>query len=289
MSINKTNYENYFLLYIDKELSAVDQAAVEGFVQENPDFANELASLQKAKLSPEATADKIIFANKALLYRLPEMEASLSQDFKNKLYKQSSTILQTNFNYKVKAALLSMAALFIVFLGYQFNQVKTLASLPMSTQITAKADKLIPPSTNKAIIKLDQATIAKFDNEFKNSKNKFNRINETVYNTVNANPIADNETSALISNDANSVAENTPQNQNDISPIIETTSKQNEVMNNELLTEMQNSTEEKEYKVVDTDETERTIYIANFEIDGASFRGLTRKFNALFKRNKSEK
>ena len=194
MSINKTNYENYFLLYIDKELSAVDQAAVEGFVQENPDFANELASLQKAKLSPEATADKIIFANKALLYRLPEMEASLSQDFKNKLYKQSSTILQTNFNYKVKAALLSMAALFIVFLGYQFNQVKTLAS--MSTQITAKADKLIPPSTNKAIIKLDQATIAKFDNEFKNSKNKFNRINETVYNTVNANPNADNETSA---------------------------------------------------------------------------------------------
>ena len=283
MSINKTNYENYFLLYIDQELSASEQAAVENFVQENPEYANELASLKKAKIAP----DTILYSNKAFLYRLPEMEASLSQDFKNKLYKQSSTILQTNFNYTIKAALLSMAALFIVFLGYQFNQVKTLAS--MSTQITAKADKLIPPSTNKAIIKLDQATIAKFDNEFKNSKNKFNRINETVYNTVNANPIADNETSALISNDANSVAENTPQNQNDISPIIETTSKQNEVMNNELLTEMQNSTEEKEYKVVDTDETERTIYIANFEIDGASFRGLTRKFNALFKRNKSEK
>ena len=47
--------------------------------------------------------------------------------------------------------------------------------------------------------------------------------------------------------------------------------------------------EEKGYKVVDTDETDRTIYIANFEIDGASLRGLTRKFNALFKRNKSEK
>ena len=60
-------------------------------------------------------------------------------------------------------------------------------------------------------------------------------------------------------------------------------------MTNELLTEMQNSTEEKGYKVVDTDETDRTIYIANFEIDGASLRGLTRKFNALFKRNKSEK
>ena len=45
MSINKTNYENYFLLYIDQELSASEQAAVENFVQENPEYANELASL----------------------------------------------------------------------------------------------------------------------------------------------------------------------------------------------------------------------------------------------------
>jgi hypothetical protein len=60
-------------------------------------------------------------------------------------------------------------------------------------------------------------------------------------------------------------------------------------MTNELLEEMTSPKDENGYKIVDTDETDRTIYIANFEIDGASLRGLTRKFNALFKRNKSEK
>ena len=60
-------------------------------------------------------------------------------------------------------------------------------------------------------------------------------------------------------------------------------------MTNELLEERTSPKDENGYKIVDTDETDRTIYIANFEIDGASLRGLTRKFNALFKRNKSEK
>ena len=289
MSINKTNYENFFLLYIDKELSASDKAAVENFVQKNTEYASELASLKKAKLSPEPATEKITLTNKALLYRLPEMEASLPQQFKNKLYKESSTILRPNFNYTIKATLISVAALLILFLGYQFNQVNNLASLPMTTPMTAKVDKLIPPSTNKAILQLDQPIIAKFGNQLKKSTIRLQRSKETIYKTVNTNPIAINETSALISNDATAAIENAPQNLNNISPIIETTSTQNEVMTNELLTEMQNSTEEKGYKVVDTDETDRTIYIANFEIDGASLRGLTRKFNALFKRNKSEK
>ena len=289
MSINKTNYENYFLLYIDKELSASDKVAVENFVQENTEYATELASLKKAKLSPEPATEKITFTNKALLYRLPEMEASLPQQFKNKLYKESSTILRPNFNYTIKATLISVAALLILFLGYQFNQVNTLASLPLTTPMTAKVDKLIPPSTNKAILQLDQPIIAKFSNQLKKATNKFQHSNETIYNTVNTNPITVNETSALISNDATAAIENAPQNLNNISPIIETTSTQNEVMTNELLEEMTSPKDENGYKIVDTDETDRTIYIANFEIDGASLRGLTRKFNALFKRNKSEK
>ena len=85
MNINKTNYENYFLLYIDKELSALDQAAVKSFVLENPEYANELNSLQKTTIRPEEGDDKIVYPNKALLYRLPEMETTLSANFKNKL------------------------------------------------------------------------------------------------------------------------------------------------------------------------------------------------------------
>jgi len=43
------------------------------------------------------------------------------------------------------------------------------------------------------------------------------------------------------------------------------------------------------YEVIDTEDPNRTIFIANFEIDGNKFRGLTRRVSALLKRNKSEK
>ena len=43
------------------------------------------------------------------------------------------------------------------------------------------------------------------------------------------------------------------------------------------------------YEVIDTEDPNRTIYIANFEIDGNKFRGITRRVSALLKRNKSEK
>ena len=43
------------------------------------------------------------------------------------------------------------------------------------------------------------------------------------------------------------------------------------------------------YEVIDTEDPDRTILIANFEIDGNRLRGLKRKVTSLFKNNKSEK
>jgi hypothetical protein len=43
------------------------------------------------------------------------------------------------------------------------------------------------------------------------------------------------------------------------------------------------------YEVIDTEDPNRTIYIANFEIDGNKFRGITRRVSAFLKRNKSDK
>lgn len=42
MSINRNNYEEYFILYTDNELSADMRVEVERFVKENPDLAGEL-------------------------------------------------------------------------------------------------------------------------------------------------------------------------------------------------------------------------------------------------------
>ncbi len=66
--INVANYEEYFLSYIDNELTTAQRAAVEKFVAANPVAAKELILLQKSKLQPES----IVLANKESLYRTEE-------------------------------------------------------------------------------------------------------------------------------------------------------------------------------------------------------------------------
>lgn len=53
MKINRDNYEEYFLLYTDHELSADLRKEVERFVQQNPDLKEELEVLQSLKMQPE--------------------------------------------------------------------------------------------------------------------------------------------------------------------------------------------------------------------------------------------
>ncbi len=65
MIINRHNYEELFLLYADNELSDVEKAAVENFVQQNADLAAELKMLKQATLA----AENIPFEPKELLYK----------------------------------------------------------------------------------------------------------------------------------------------------------------------------------------------------------------------------
>lgn len=65
MNINRLNYENYFLLYVDGELSATEMQAVDRFAAENKDLFDELQALLETKL-PETN---IQYENKSSLYR----------------------------------------------------------------------------------------------------------------------------------------------------------------------------------------------------------------------------
>lgn len=49
--INRNNYEEFFLLYVDNELSAAERLAVEQFVAEHTDLKEELSMLQETVLS----------------------------------------------------------------------------------------------------------------------------------------------------------------------------------------------------------------------------------------------
>jgi hypothetical protein len=72
--ITRNNYEEFFLLYVDNELSTADRQLVEKWVAENPDLAEEWDILLQCRISPD---DQLIFTNRESLFR---REGALAED-----------------------------------------------------------------------------------------------------------------------------------------------------------------------------------------------------------------
>ena len=64
--ITRDNYEAYFVMYVDDELSAAERKAVEHFIQQHPDLEEELVMLQQSVLHAD---EHIVFEPKELLYK----------------------------------------------------------------------------------------------------------------------------------------------------------------------------------------------------------------------------
>ncbi len=67
MNINRHNYEEYFILYMDNELGSDDRRMVEAFVLQHPDLKEELDVLLQYKLSPDT---EILFPGKEELIKV---------------------------------------------------------------------------------------------------------------------------------------------------------------------------------------------------------------------------
>jgi len=76
-NINRYNYETYFLLYADNELSAIEKKNVDEFVQSNPELGEELVML----LQTISQKEDILLNNKMSLYK----KEPLSSDEQEKL------------------------------------------------------------------------------------------------------------------------------------------------------------------------------------------------------------
>jgi len=66
MNIDRYNCEEYFLLYVDNELSVDQKRQVERFVKDNPDLEQELVMLQQSRLIPD---NSFVFERKELLMK----------------------------------------------------------------------------------------------------------------------------------------------------------------------------------------------------------------------------
>lgn len=103
-NITRHNYETFFLLYADNELSATEKNSVNEFVQANPDLHVELRLLQQSILQP----GDIIFEDKFSLLRhdllAPELQEQLLLNMDGELdaNQKAATGALINANAEIK-------------------------------------------------------------------------------------------------------------------------------------------------------------------------------------------
>ena len=340
MEINQHNYEHYFLMYIDNELSGEEMAAVNDFIMQYPNYANKLEALQQLKISP----DTLIYENKFSLYKLSEQDEQciaylenemtseekasfenklsantslqstvkqwqatfiappttieIAPNFKNSLYKNSAKIkpLWATVTFKRWA---SVAAILLVVIGYNLFNAENKQEAPSFTNNNGVKTEL----NNTAVIEMNDGT----DINATKSATAFNKIKkETLLPIVNTNAQAQNDYAYSNLNSLNNKNIDAPNNdiaiallaKEDINTktIDETITLTKEIFPTSIsnvFEEARNNIEantptQVQYSNIDTDEEDRSINIANLEIDGAKFRELSRKITTLFKRNKPE-
>ena len=298
MMINENNYETYFMSYIDNELNAAERAAVEAFVLTEPKYAAALALFEKTKL--HASSNEFMeMEDKIFLYRFTEMDAKLDGDFKKSLYRKQAPVRKIIFTPNLMRASFAIAAMLILLIGLQLfksesnvsesNIVESyIVETPLKDKTTVASTNILIPTENQTLANVAIATKAiaknKTENQTKNS-NQTQNENQTILASSNNTSNSIN-TNIVSSSSSQAIGENNSQN------IV--VAKFNEAQISSSSMETMATEEEKtilptNYKEIDTEEEDRTINIGILEIDAAAFRGITRKFSALLKRNKIEK
>ena len=298
MMINENNYETYFMSYIDNELNAAERAAVEAFVLTEPKYAAALALFEKTKL--HASSNEFMeMEDKIFLYRFTEMDAKLDGDFKKSLYRKQAPVRKIIFTPNLMRASFAIAAMLILLIGLQLFKTESsisesnivesyIVETPLKDKTTVSSADILIPTDNKTLANSAIATKAITKNRTENQnkhKNKIQNENQTILTSAN-------NTSNAINTNIVSSSSSQASRENDSQNIVVAKFSEGQISSTAMETM---ATEEEKiilptnYKEIDTEEEDRTINIGILEIDAAAFRGITRKFSALLKRNKIEK
>lgn len=239
------------------------------------------------------------------------MEATLPSAFKKQLYRQEAKVVEGLFTRTNIISFSSIAALLILFVGYRFYT----SGNNLNNELISQNKKVNTENSVKVVIANSAQAI-----EINNSAKLKNEASLATDNNMSAST-----NTALAKRDSFKIVKKTPSNFNtDATNLITFNSKElstsagiiaeTDLTPNSITTELTNKTiaeieptnstentkqaianpstplEEKEtYENIDTDDHDRSVYIANLEIDGDKIRGFSRRINAIFKRNKNDK
>lgn len=318
MQINASTYETLFLLYIDNELSPKERLQVEAWIADNPAYALLMKELKATVVAPETMQ----FALKEHLKKQEaevsseEIEKDLSENwnqeytailteemqsipgltapFKNSLKKEtpSKGIVLRPFSFNQhKFTYTAVAAMLMLFVGYKqltnTTQPKTLAAITTNTN-TASENTIVPTAIKKDAALLpetkasQQPTVVVLAQVIEPAN-----VIASNSNTLVNQPILVVETEAKYEpTEANASSNNTSLLSDKI--INESTNASISSIDSDDAF-VKDANLPISYEVIDTEDPNRSIYIANFEIDGNRLRGLKRKMNSLFKNNKSDR
>jgi hypothetical protein len=313
MIINESTYENYFLLYIDNELTAEEKAAVDAFIVNNPSYAPLFESLLASCLP----AEFIQYEDKALLYRFEEMEQNIPVHIKQSLYRNKATIIKISFVQRHFASLLSVAALFILLVGYQVYQNKHTSNFGNDGKASfSKLSKEIPTGENtvnsfaettdatkdKTIGETREVALALQNKDAANNATLTSQVPTSLLNAVagNNHSIPSNNATQVLGSIINTHAVQDAHTIQDAIAINDAPTNQELHANKDVHASQaiatSNNTEvaaaesvQQTYNEIDTDPSDRIIYISNIEVDSDKLRGITRRMGALFRKNKTEK
>jgi hypothetical protein len=310
MQLNESTYETIFLLYIDKELSSKERLEVEAFIADNPNYALEMEALQATVLRSEqlqypfkenlkqhldATSLEDLEKEWNQTYATiikEDLQAipGLSTPFKNALKKDAATegIIVKPFGFNQnKLTYAAIAACLMVFLGYQQltkTETRSSAASPLVENEISNASPKVFEERIETIAETKQIltkprAITKLQTSSSSKKQVANLIQQASIAMVETTP-----NNGSLNQTVMKEIPRTYNNPITIDAMPLTISSTNlDADPTEVEKELTS------YEIIDTEDPNRTIYIANFEIDGNKFRGLTRRVSALLKRNKSEK
>jgi hypothetical protein len=234
----------------------------------------------------------------------------LSTSFKNSLKKEtaSEAIIVKSFGFnQQKFTYAAVAACLMIFWGYQQLTKSSVSDLAKSNSISTNLNKELAP--NISPITTTKST-GSSENIVSNSNkqarvNSINPVTKTIQlaaTNLQASNSTKTQRSNLLQQESIAMAETTPNNSvldnQVVMKEIPRTYNNTITINATPLAvssaniDAESTVDEKElttYEVIDTEDPNRTIYIANFEIDGNKFRGITRRVSAFLKRNKSDK